>query len=149
MTTFYTPADLERYRGQKREILRLLGLPNLLHKKEWWPVEELETFSHSKRVASRIDELRDDWLIETRKNPATKRAMYRLTGKRTEPRPKKPHCETCTCGEPTLEEQLRAIPGRSNVIDHSADLSECTIIGVHEAMECTNRVPPEAQARLL
>ena len=79
---FYTPADLERYRGQKRVILGRL----MAHVTEWVTVELLEEWSRAKRVASRIDELRDDWLIKTRKNPTTKRAMYRLVGKRTEPR---------------------------------------------------------------
>lgn len=103
MTAFYTPADLDRYTGQKREILWRLAY-SLRHGSSeldgWVDVESLEWQSKAKRVASRIDELRDDWEIETRKNPVTKRAMYRLVGKRTELRERKAHCETCTCREP-------------------------------------------------
>ncbi len=100
MNSFYTEADLDRYRGQKRAILRVLAVSTGMFMYGWVGVEFLEEETGSRRVASRIDELRADWLIETKKNPSTKRAMYRLTGKRTEARQKKAHCETCTCSVP-------------------------------------------------
>lgn len=56
----------------------------------------LEIVSGSKRVASRIDELRDDWDIESKRIPGGG-AAYRLIGRRTEPREKKAHCTTCHC----------------------------------------------------
>lgn len=56
----------------------------------------LEIVSGSKRVASRIDELRDGWDIET-KRMHSGMAAYRLIGRRTEPREKKAHCTTCYC----------------------------------------------------
>ena len=115
MNSFYTAADLERYTGQKRLILQALGLtvePSGHY--SWWRVEELEAFSGAKRVASRIDELRNDWRIQTRKNPVTKRAMYKLIRKLTEPREKKPHCHTCCCyGAPEtaeVREDLKSLP---------------------------------------
>ena len=58
--------------------------------------QALEMESGSRRVASRIDELRDDWDIET-KRLSTGSAAYRLIGRRTEPREKKAHCSTCNC----------------------------------------------------
>lgn len=90
---FVTPEDYQRFSKQSVAILEYL----YASKGTGVTVERLETISGAKRVASRIDELRDEWNIETIKNPATKSANYILHGRRWEAREKRSHCVTCTC----------------------------------------------------
>lgn len=147
MTTFFTLADQDRYTGQKRVILgRLIAHHNSAELEGthgtkddgWVTVDLLEEWSKAKRVASRIDELRDDWEIDMRKNPISKRADYRLVGKLTEPRERKPHCETCRCGQQCMV----TVSGHGNAWQCSKDEGHA---GTHENLE---HVPLE-QARLL
>jgi hypothetical protein len=88
-----TPEDYKRFSKQSVAILEYL----LISKGTSVTVERLSTVSGAKRVASRIDELRDEWEIETVKNPVTKMASYVLHGRRWEARKKKAHCSTCHC----------------------------------------------------
>jgi len=94
---FVTPNDYQRFSKQSVAILEYL----YASKGTGVNVERLETISGAKRVASRIDELRDAWEIETVKNPATNMATYVLHGRRWEARKKKAHCSTCHCFQNT------------------------------------------------
>lgn len=58
---------------------------------------DLEWTSGSRRVASRIDELREHFVIDTKYNAKRKEAFYCVRGERLSPRKKKSHCNTCTC----------------------------------------------------
>ncbi len=78
-TSWWTGIDRKKYSKQAREIWDRLHLHG-----GWVPVEMLEFDTGAKRVASRIDELRDDWCIETSRNPETSRAMYQLIGRHPE-----------------------------------------------------------------
>lgn len=91
-TGWVTPEDYRRFSRQAVLILEHL----LLYKDTGLSRKYLETASGSKRVASRIDELRDRWEIETQKMRGGT-ATYRLIGRRWEQRKKKPHCSTCHC----------------------------------------------------
>lgn len=89
-----TQEDLKRFSKQTARILTLLHrYPNMWHGRAG-----LEKETGSKRVASRINELQDYFVIESRRG-ADNMAEYRLTGRRETPkiRNKKKHCETCTC----------------------------------------------------
>jgi hypothetical protein len=92
-----TPEDYKRFSKQSVAILEYL----LISKGTSVTVDRLSTISGAKRVASRIDELRDEWEIETVKYPATKMASYVLQGRRWEARKKKAHCSTCHCFQNT------------------------------------------------
>jgi hypothetical protein len=107
-TYWVTPEDYKRFSRQSVLILEKLAKRSFVQNR-FMPVsrEALETASGAKRVASRIDELRDEWEIETTKmRDGT--AAYRLIGRRWEARTKKPHCSTCNCfPKPVPQEQGR------------------------------------------
>ena len=94
-TGWVTTADYRRFSRQAMLILETLNSGRDMFT---IPVSRaiLEEVSGSKRVASRIDELRDYWDIETTKlGDGT--AAYKMIGRRWEPRKKKAHCSTCYC----------------------------------------------------
>jgi hypothetical protein len=103
-----TPEDYKRFSRQSVLILEGLARQSFVQNR-FIPASRkaLEAISGSKRVASRIDELRDEWEIETTKmRDGT--AAYRLIGRRWEARTKKPHCSTCNCfPKPVPQEQGR------------------------------------------
>ena len=89
---FFTEADLEAYKGQRRDILHALATKS----PDWVSVTLLEVCSGTTRAAARIDTLRDDWDIEMRRDPNGRRGQYRLLGRQQE-RVVRPHCKTCMC----------------------------------------------------
>tara|TARA_R100000322_G_scaffold161662_1_gene123840 strand:+ start:863 stop:1291 length:429 start_codon:yes stop_codon:yes gene_type:complete len=95
--------DAKRYKGQKNKILsELIYRKNArnynVHNPDGYVSKtELQWASGSQRIASRIDELRDDYVIDTKYNFKSKEAYYCLRGKRVKPRIKRSHCKTCTC----------------------------------------------------
>jgi hypothetical protein len=102
---FFTDADLEAYRGQRRDILQALAV-NAPH---WVPVKWLEDYSGTTRAAARINTLRDDWDIEMRRDPNGRRGQYRLIGRQSVRQLARTHCATCTCVSPepvVFENQL-------------------------------------------
>ena len=87
-----TEEDFARFKGQKAVILSVLqdGRPH--------SVDELELASRSDRVAGRISELRNWYVIDTQRRGAKGRAWYTLSGRRTTPRSlMQRHCPTCEC----------------------------------------------------
>ena len=92
-----TPTDYKRFSRQAVLILEELSKPTV---GVFVPVgktrKQLENISGARRVASRIDELRDEWDITTEKS-STGEAVYKLIGRRWEARKKKAHCTTCYC----------------------------------------------------
>lgn len=102
-TGWVSPEDYKRFSRQSVLILEMLAGA----RDEYIPRRALEVGSGSQRVASRIDELRDEWDIETRKY-SDGTAAYKLIGRRWEARTKKPHCSTCNCfPKPVPQEQGR------------------------------------------
>ncbi len=93
-----TPEDYGRFSRQAVLILEELVQSRIAGRSR----AALEQVSGSKRVASRIDELRDDWEIETSKSVAGT-AIYTLISRRWEARKKKAHCSTCHCFPVTNE----------------------------------------------
>tara|TARA_S200002703_G_C3782160_1_gene241019 strand:+ start:870 stop:1268 length:399 start_codon:yes stop_codon:yes gene_type:complete len=103
-----TPEDYKRFSRQSVLILEALAKNKNPYTGKYLPRTRfaLESASGSKRVASRIDELRDEFEIETSKYKGG--ATYRLVGRRWEARTKKPHCSTCNCfPKPVPQEQGR------------------------------------------
>jgi|TARA_R100001530_G_scaffold122104_1_gene89634 hypothetical protein len=92
-TQFYlTDADFERWKGQKRAVLEYM--------KDMKPhyVGEMEHIASSDRIAARIGEIRNTFIIKTERIGPKGRAYYTLMGRRTEPRQlMQPHCPTCFC----------------------------------------------------
>ena len=86
-----TPEDIERYRAATGQVFEVLAR----RAGEYVPVKLIERATRTLRVAARIDDLRDEWDIETKRG-SDNRAMYRLNGRQTE-RVVRQHCKTCTC----------------------------------------------------
>lgn len=107
-TDWVTPEDYKRFSRQSVLILEGLAKQPLVQNR-FIPASRkaLEAISGSNRVAARIDELRDEWEIETTKmRDGT--AAYRLISRRWQARTKKPHCSTCNCfAKPVPQEQGR------------------------------------------
>lgn len=96
-----TPTDYKRFSRQAVLILEELSKLAPMGKTR----KRLESISGARRVASRIDELRDEWDITTEKS-STGEAVYRLIGRRWETRKKKAHCTTCYCfSKPEIPEE--------------------------------------------
>jgi len=92
--------------GQKQAILKVFTN----HPRTWVTVDELERVSGSTRVATHINNLRDDYEIETQIKPSGRRALYRFMGSRASRRVLKPHCKTCYCRPENIgPEQLEMI----------------------------------------
>ena len=95
--------DAERYTGQRAKILdkliwfKIRNNINTSNPEGWISKTDLEWWSGSRRIASRINELRDDYVIDTKYDSMRNEALYRMRGKRVKPRIKKPHCTTCKC----------------------------------------------------
>ena len=90
---YVTEDDLKRFGGHARRILRSLDSQY----GRWVPAASLEYISGSKRVASRVTDLKyAGFLIESRRG-SDKRAEYRLVGRGEPPVRKTRHCETCSC----------------------------------------------------
>ena len=82
-TNWYTQADIDRFTGHRKAVLEtLLGIGGD-NEQSWVDTSTLSILTGSKRVASRIDELRDVWQIETIRGN-TGQARYRITGKHPE-----------------------------------------------------------------
>ncbi len=95
-----TADDLERFSLHAQTIIRALN------DGEWHNRADLEEISGSQRVASRIDELRDIYAIETQRAKGGT-ANYRLTGRLDKERERttttKIHCQTCRCKQAVTE----------------------------------------------
>jgi hypothetical protein len=95
--------DAERYTGQRAKILdkliyfKIRKNTDISNPEGWVTKTDLEWWSGSRRIASRINELRDDYVIDTKYDSKRNEAHYRMRGKRVNPRIKKPHCPTCKC----------------------------------------------------
>ncbi len=103
-TGWVTADDYKRFSRQSMLILEALTKNKNPHTGKYLPRTRfsLESASGSKRVASRIDELRDEFEIETSKYKGG--ATYRLIGRRWEKRQRKPHCSTCFCNKLEAQE---------------------------------------------
>jgi hypothetical protein len=86
-----TPADLKFYKAAKGKVFEVLAK----RAGEFVPVALIERASGTLRVAARIDSIRDDWDVETKRG-ADNRAMYQLKGRQTG-RIVRSHCKTCQC----------------------------------------------------
>jgi len=86
-----TPADLEFYKAAKGKVFEVLAK----RAGAFVPVALIERASGTLRVAARIDSIRDDWDVETKRG-ADNRAMYRLNGRQAG-RVVRSHCKTCQC----------------------------------------------------
>lgn len=95
-TEFITDPDLKRFKGQKKEILDCLMETNMLQEYFYHSKSELERRTNSRRVASRIDELREVYEIKTSRN-SENTASYKLIEVRQFPRRRGKHCKSCVC----------------------------------------------------
>ena len=86
-----TPEDMVRYTAAKAKVFEVL----VRRANQYVPVKLIERATATLRVAARIDALRDEWNIETKRG-ADNRAMYRLVGRQLG-RVVRQHCPTCTC----------------------------------------------------
>lgn len=87
-----TPEDYKRFSRQSVLILEeLFKFKDIGRSKK-----QLEDASGSQRIASRIDELRDEYEIKSSRSVAGT-AIYEVIGRRWEARTKRPHCKTCAC----------------------------------------------------
>ena len=86
-----TQADLEYYTAAKAKVFEVLAK----RAGKFVPVALIERATGTLRVAARIDAIRDDWDVETKRGDDN-RAMYRLNGRQIE-RVVRPHCKTCMC----------------------------------------------------
>tara|TARA_R100000808_G_scaffold3310_1_gene11862 strand:+ start:531 stop:872 length:342 start_codon:yes stop_codon:yes gene_type:complete len=86
-----TQADLEYYTAAKGKVFEVLAK----RAGRFVPVALIERATGTLRVAARIDAIRDDWDVETKRGDDN-RAMYRLNGRQRE-RVVRPHCKTCMC----------------------------------------------------
>ena len=95
--------DAKRYTGQRAKILdkliyyKIRKNIDINNPDGYVSKTDLEWWSGSRRIASRINELRDDYVIDTKYDSKRNEAHYRIRGKRVYPRKKKSHCNTCTC----------------------------------------------------
>jgi hypothetical protein len=95
-TEFIQDPDLKRFKGQKQDILECLLETNMLQDYFYHSKTELEQRTNSRRVASRINELREVYDIRTSRNEENT-ASYKLIGIRETPRIRSRHCKSCVC----------------------------------------------------
>lgn len=94
-----TPEDKERFGGQACIILEALTANYLGFGDTCAPVHrrELERKSGSRRVASRIHDLREYFEIDSWRDDRTKESVYQFKQVRETPRITRGHCRTCSC----------------------------------------------------